>query len=86
MTNRRGETLIDIVMGTVLPIVGGIAGTLFFRQVTSLPTWGCFLLGLPLGTVVAWAAFVALAYVVVVPAEKWSEWRRRKRRQKTNRS
>lgn len=86
MTTRRGETLIDLVMGTILPIIGGIVGTLLFRQVTSLPMWGCFLLGLPLGTVAAWCAFVALAYLVLVPAEKWSNWRRRKRKQQVNES
>jgi hypothetical protein len=39
MQHRRGETVIDLTMSVVLPIVGGIIGTLTLRHVTALPFW-----------------------------------------------
>ena len=61
MHDRRGETLIDLLMSTVLPIVGGITAGLLLRSFTSLPFWACLLIGIPVGTVTAWLLFVGFA-------------------------
>ncbi|TWU50701.1 hypothetical protein Poly51_39940 [Rubripirellula tenax] len=63
MQNRRGETLIDLLMSTVLPIVGGITAGLVLKSFTSLPFWACLLIGIPVGTVTAWALFVGVAFL-----------------------
>ena len=63
MQNRRGETQLDLLMSTVLPIVGGITVGLLLRTFTSLPFWACLLIGIPIGTVAAWLLFVGLAFL-----------------------
>ena len=82
MHRRRGETLIDMLMTVVIPIVGGIAGSLVLSHFTPLPFWTCILLGIPLGTIAAWLLFLGLAIafslLVLRPLEIVHE--RRKRR------
>ena len=82
MTFRRGEARIDLLMCIALPVIGGTTGTLFFRQVTSLPLWGCVILGIPIGTAATWCAFTAIAFLDLVPAEKWSYWNRDRSRRR----
>ena len=45
--NRNGETILEIMMGYVAPIVGGIITTVTLDQITSLPRWVCFAIWTP---------------------------------------
>lgn len=65
MKRRSGETVIDWLMSTVIPIVGAVAAIVTLLQCTTLPKWACFILGLPLGTIGGWLAFVVAAAVVL---------------------
>ncbi len=62
--SRRGETKLDLLMSTVLPIVGGITAGMLLRSFTSLPFWACLLIGIPVGTVAAWVLFVGIALLI----------------------
>ena len=62
MTNRTrtGETLVEFLMGAVAPIIGGIATIGILQKLTSFPSWLCFLIGLPVGTILGWITMFAL--------------------------
>ena len=66
MTNRvrTGETLIELLMGVVAPIVGGIGTMVLLQELTPLPRWLCFLIGLPVGTILGWIAMMTIIIAV----------------------
>lgn len=76
MKNRRGTLKIDLVNLALLIIIGSLAGTLLFRAFTPLPTWACFLLGLPIGTATSACLFGGATYFVVRIIKKYSRWQR----------
>jgi hypothetical protein len=47
--HRSGETLIDLLMSWVVPIVGMTAGTMVLKSWTPLPLWACALIAMPFG-------------------------------------
>jgi hypothetical protein len=57
---RAGETLIDLLMGFVAPVFGGIAVGLVLIKLTPLPFWACLLIALPVGTIVGWAVMFGI--------------------------
>jgi hypothetical protein len=69
--NRNGETILEIMMGYVAPIVGGIITTVTLDQITSLPRWACFAIGLPLGTILGWIACLGIAIMISVVVQKF---------------
>jgi tetrahydromethanopterin S-methyltransferase subunit E len=61
---RQGKTLIEFLMDFVAPVVGGVMVGLALRATTSLPTWGCVLISLPVGAIIGWITMLALLLVV----------------------
>jgi hypothetical protein len=61
---RTGETFVEFLMGVVAPIVGGIATIVMLQKFTSFPSWLCFLVGLPVGTILGWIAMLTVIIAV----------------------
>jgi len=44
---QAGFTLINLVKGGVVPVVGIATSMILFRKFTSLPSWACAVLSIP---------------------------------------
>jgi hypothetical protein len=55
-------TTVEILMEFVAPFLGSLVVALVLRAYTSLPTWGCVLIALPLGTLLAWLVILTVLF------------------------
>ena len=78
MHNRRGETLIDLLI-TLSGVVGSAVIPIVLLRTTPLPKWVCFIVGIPVGAVVGWLTVAALLFtvwlVLLFPLETFRKWR-----------
>lgn len=63
MKNRHGMTSVEVVMEFVAPVIGGVLAILVLRHTTSMPMWACCLIGVPVGTIVAWAVIIGAVVI-----------------------
>ena len=57
---RRGETVIELLMTYVAPVVGGITAAVLLIQLTGWPLIICIAIGLPVGTILGWIVMIGL--------------------------
>ena len=67
---RRGETLHEVLMVYVAPVVSGAIATLILSTTTTLPKWSCFVLGLPIGTILGWIGMIGIGMLWTVIVSK----------------
>lgn len=60
---RRGETLIEVLMTYVVPVIGMSVLIAVLRHFTALPFWACALIGIPVGTIAAWLLVLGALYM-----------------------
>lgn len=77
MMPSRKETLIELLMTAVFPLLGGTITIVFLQSSTTWPLWLCMLLGLPFGAVLAWTLVLgsvcAICNIVLEPlARIWA--------------
>lgn len=58
------KTLIELLMEVVAPIAGGITVAIVLQTYTPMATWACFLIALPIGTVLSWLGMIGLIVCV----------------------
>jgi hypothetical protein len=63
---RRGETVIELLMTYVAPVVGGIIASVILIQLTGWPQIVCIAIGLPVGTILGWIVLVGLLVTIGV--------------------
>ncbi len=61
---RRGETVIELLMTYVAPVVGGIMASVILIQLTGWPRIVCIAIGLPLGTILSWIVLIGLLVTI----------------------
>ena len=89
MPIRRGETLFELLMGTVGPIVGCLIAFIALREFTDSPLWICVAIALPMGTIAAWLVILGSMYfiyfAIVRPMERHKEQAKKRIRDEFNR-
>lgn len=67
---RRGETVVELLAGTVVPVVGSVAAGVILAETTSMPRWACYLIGVPVGTLGGWLILFGVPFLVFWMADR----------------
>ena len=74
-TVRNGKTVIELLMEIVAPITGGIAVAMVLKSLTTMPTWACVLIALPVGTILGWATILGVLFALGSIVQAGQTWR-----------
>jgi|LakMenEpi03Aug12_release.lakeMendotaPanAssembly.Ray.scaffolds.fasta_scaffold906008_1 hypothetical protein len=73
--DRNAKTVIELLMEIVAPITGGITVAMVLKSLTTLPTWGCVLIALPVGTILGWATILGVLFALGAIVQAGQNWR-----------
>ena len=72
---RNGKTVIELLMEIVAPIAGGITVAMTLKSWTTMPTWACILIALPVGTILGWVTILGVLFTLGSVIQAGHNWR-----------